>query len=229
MDAFSRRLSGLRAKIAKACEAAGRDAGSVRLVAVGKTHPAASLRALHDAGQLDFGENRLQEARAKQEQLAECDICWHFIGPVQSNKTREIAGHFHWVQSVDRERILARLSEQRPEGLPPLNICLQVNIDEEPQKAGLPPDAVAELAALARSAPGVKLRGLMCIPRFTPDPTVQRDSFRRMHSLFEALCADGHELDTLSMGMSADFELAIAEGSTMVRVGTELFGTRGKG
>ena len=226
MDDDSRRLSRLRQRIDQACVLAGRETHSVRLLAVSKSQPVAAVERLFAAGHRAFGENRLQEALAKQAALAKLDIEWHFIGAVQSNKTRELAVHFDWVQSVDRPLILERLADQRPPGRPPLNVCLQVNIDAEPQKAGLAPGQVAEVATLAQGLPGIVLRGLMCIPRFTDQPLETRDSLSRMRMLYQQLQSSGMELDTLSMGMSADFELAIAEGSTMVRVGTELFGPR---
>jgi len=220
------RLETVRARIGTACRDTGREVTGVRLLAVSKTQPADALRRLHGCGQKAFGENRVQEALPKQGALADLDIEWHFIGPVQSNKTRELAEHFDWVQSVDREKILRRLADQRAADLPPLNVCLQVNIDREPQKAGLPPESVAQLARLAAGMPRIRLRGLMAIPELNPDPDQVRDSFRRMRALFDSLCAAGVDMDTLSMGMSGDLELAIAEGSTMVRVGTDLFGPR---
>jgi pyridoxal phosphate enzyme (YggS family) len=226
MNERLKRLENIRSRIEFACEKSRRDAAEVRLLAVSKRQPAELIRAYFELGQTAFGENRAQEACRKQDQLRDLAIEWHFVGPVQSNKTRELAGRFHWVQSVDRPKILQRLSEQRPAGLPPLEICLQVNIDREPQKSGLPPEAVQELAALAAATPNVRLRGLMAIPRLTDDQDAARDSFRRMRRLFDTLTAAGHALDTLSMGMSADLELAIEEGSTMVRVGTDLLGPR---
>ncbi len=212
--------------IDSACADAGRDAASVRLLAVSKRHPVAAIRKLQAQGQLAFGENYVDEALEKQAALADVDIEWHYIGPIQSNKTRDLAAHFQWVQSVDREKILKRLSAQRPDDLPPMNICLQVNVDAEPQKAGAAPADLPGLAELAGGLPGLRLRGLMCIPRATDSITQTRASFARTRECFEALCVAGHELDTLSMGMSGDIAPAIAEGSTMVRVGTALFGPR---
>lgn len=219
-------LENVRLRLENACREAGREPGSVALLAVGKRHPPDALRAVHALGQRDFGENEVQEALEKQEQLGDLDIRWHFIGTVQSNKTRKLAEHFDWVQSVDRAKVLRRLSEQRPEQSGPLNICLQVNIDHEPQKSGLDPARLVDMAELARSLPRISLRGLMCIPRATDDSEAARDSFRRTRSLYDGLRREGFDLDTLSMGMSADLELAVLEGSTMVRVGTDIFGPR---
>lgn len=226
MDDDIGRLSRVLGSIEKACLEAGRPPASVRLLAVSKSHSAQAIRRLFVAGQRAFGENRLQEARSKQGELRDLGIEWHFIGPLQTNKTREIAAHFDWVQSVDRPRILERLSTQRPQHEPPLNVCLQVNIDAEPQKSGLPAGEVRDLAALAVTLPGIALRGLMCIPRLHDDSAQTRKSMSRMRALYQQLIIEGYPLDTLSMGMSADYEMAIAEGSTMVRVGTDLFGKR---
>jgi pyridoxal phosphate enzyme (YggS family) len=168
----------------------------------------------------------VQEALSKQARLAGLDIEWHFIGPMQSNKTREVAEHFDWVQSVDRAKIARRLSDQRPEALPALNVCVQVNIDREPQKAGVLPEQAHELAELVNSLPRLKLRGLMAIPRMGSDAHDPTDSYRRMYSLFRQIRDAGVEMDTLSMGMSADLEQAILQGSTMVRIGTDLLGPR---
>lgn len=227
VNGAAQRLQQVRRRIDRACREAGRDPASVVLIAVSKQHPAERVRVLFGLGQVGFGENRLQEALAKQGALADLAITWHFIGPVQSNKTREVAAHFDWVQSVDREKILRRLSGQRPAGLPPLNICIQVNIDAEPQKAGLDPAEVPAFASAAAAEPRIRLRGLMAIPRPTDDEAQARDSFRRMKRLYDDLRNAGHALDTLSMGMSGDLELAVQEGSTMVRVGTDLLGPRG--
>lgn len=219
-------LASVRARIAQACRKTGRDPAEVTLLAVSKLHPASAVEALYACGQRSFGENRLQEALPKLDQLRDLEIDWHFIGPVQSNKTRDVAARFDWVQSVDREKILRRLATQRPAGLPPLNVCLQVNIDHEPQKAGLEPAELEEMTRLAEGLERIRLRGLMCIPRLTTDRDATRRSFAATRSLFQRLRASGHALDTLSMGMSADLELAIEAGSTMVRVGTDLFGKR---
>lgn len=226
MNVHLNRLQNVRSRIAAACEKSGRDPGSVRLLAVSKQQAAEAIRGLHECGQREFGENRLQEALDKQALLGDLDLCWHFIGPVQSNKTGDIAARFSWVQSVDREKILRRLGAQRPAELPPLNICLQVNIDREPQKAGVAPETLPALAALAAGQPGLRLRGLMCIPALTEDEDRTRDSFSRVAALARDLAERGFELDTLSMGMSGDLEAAIECGSTLVRVGTDLFGPR---
>lgn len=220
------RLKSVRQRIENACFAAGRQPDEVSLLAVSKRHPAARIAAFYRLGVISFGENQLQEALVKQKELGELKLDWHFIGSVQSNKTRAIAEHFQWVQSVDRERILKRLSVQRPDSMGPLNICLQVNIDQEAQKAGASPEEILQLAALAEGLNNIKLRGLMVIPRMTTDPREQRDSFRQVRNLFEDLKNTGHDIDTLSMGMSADLDVAISEGSNMVRIGTDLLGKR---
>jgi pyridoxal phosphate enzyme (YggS family) len=226
MNTERQRLHDLRQRIAAACQQAGRDPAEVRLLAVSKKQPARLIRRFFELGQGAFWENRVQEALAKQVELSDLAIEWHFIGQVQSNKTRDLAEHFHWVQSVDRMKVLNHLSQHRPADGPPLNICLQVNIDREEQKSGLDPDEVARVASRAAQAPGIRLRGLMAIPKQTDDEATARDSFRRMRILYQSLCAAGHEMDTLSMGMSGDLEWAIGEGSTMVRVGTDLMGPR---
>lgn len=190
-----------------------------------KQQPAAAIRTLAELGMRDFGENYLQDAQGKQEELADLALTWHFIGRIQSNKTHEIARHFDWVHSVDRMKIARRLSEQH-EGPRALNICLQVNIDDESSKGGLAPDELPEIAQRVSRLPNIRLRGLMAIPRPENDTDRQRAAFRRVRELYEALRGSGLELDTLSMGMTADLEAAIAEGSTIVRVGTALFGPR---
>lgn len=192
-----------------------------------KRHPASRIRDLHALGQAAFGENLIREALEKQTELQDLALEWHYIGSIQSNKTREVAEHFDWAQSVDREKILLRLSRQRPENLPPLNICLQVNIDEEPQKSGAFAGDVPELAEIALGLPGIRLRGLMAIPRVISESGgASLESFLLMGALFDKCLARGIELDTLSMGMSADLERAIEAGSTMVRIGTDIFGPR---
>lgn len=226
MNDLKTKLDKVRASIAEASQNAGRAADEVRLLAVSKLQPEDKIRALFAAGQHDFGENYLQEALQKQHLLDDLDICWHFIGPLQSNKTREVAQNFSWVQSVDREKLLRRLSSQRPQDMPPLNICLQVNIDDEPQKAGAAAAEIPQLARLASTLPGLRLRGLMAIPAVTDNGQTDAGSLRRVRQLFDAVRADGLALDTLSMGMSADLEAAIQSGSTMVRIGTDLFGPR---
>ena len=226
MNNLKENLDNVRARIAAACSAAGRQPGEVVLLAVSKKHTAGKIRDLHALGQRSFGENYVQEALAKQAQLQGLDIEWHFIGPLQSNKTREAAGHFDWVQSADREKIVRRLSAQRPAELPALNICIEVNIDREPQKSGVLPEDTAALAHLVQELPRIHLRGLMAIPRMADDDHDPGDGYRRMRQLYGALLEEGIEMDTLSMGMSADLESAIAHGSTMVRVGTDLLGPR---
>ncbi len=201
---------------------------SVTLLAVSKTHPAEAVRAAHAAGQTAFGENYVQEAVAKIAVLAELrtHLTWHLIGPLQRNKTRIVAEQFDWVHSVDRLNLAERLSEQRPANLPPLNICLQVNISDEPSKSGLAPQAVSDVANAMARLPRLALRGLMAIPAPAQDLEAQRRPHRALRTLFDQLRADGLELDTLSMGMSADLEAAVLEGATMVRIGTALFGAR---
>lgn len=205
---------------------AGRDAATLRLLAVSKTFDAAAVRDLAACGQRAFGENYVQEALDKQTALQDLPLEWHFIGPIQSNKTRAIAAHFSWVHSVDRLKIAERLSAQRPPGLPPLQICIEVNISGEASKGGVPPAELSDLAGAVSKLPGVQLRGLMAIPAPTPDVPAQRAAFRQVREQFDALRARGHALDTLSMGMSGDLEAAILEGATIVRVGTALFGER---
>lgn len=214
------RIRTVRDELADAERHAGRAAGSVRLLAVSKTMPAAMVRAACAAGLRDFGENYLQESAAKIEALADLDLVWHFIGAIQSNKTRDIARHFHWVHTVDRLRIASRLDAAASR---PLNVCIQVNVDAEPQKAGVAPDALPALVAEVAALPNIRLRGLMVIPR----PGDTRPSFRRTRELFASLAATGGpHWDTLSMGMSEDFRAAIDEGANIVRIGTAIFGPR---
>jgi hypothetical protein len=215
--------------VSQAVAAAGRAPGSVRLLAVSKTFPAAAVRAAYSAGQTAFGENYLQEALDKIAALADLPLEWHFIGPIQSNKTRPIAEHFHWVHSVDRLKVAERLSAQRPPHLPPLNICLQVNVSGEVSKSGASPEDAPLLAQELSQLPRLRLRGLMAIPAPADDPSAQRAPFRQLHGLLDALNARGLQLDTLSMGMSHDFPAAIMEGATMVRIGTAIFGARDYG
>ena len=196
------------------------------LVAVSKTHPPEAIRAAAAAGQRDFGENYVQEAQAKMQALADLPLAWHFIGPIQSNKTRAIAETFQWVHSVDREKVAARLSDARPANLPPLNVCIEVNVSGEATKSGVAPEALAALAKRVAALPRLALRGLMAIPEPTPDAELQRKRFREVRVLKDKLAGEGIALDTLSMGMSADLEAAVAEGATMVRVGTAIFGER---
>jgi pyridoxal phosphate enzyme (YggS family) len=222
----AQRLHAVQERIARACSEAGRDPATVRLLAVSKTFGASAVRELADAGQRAFGENYLQEALDKQVALAGQPLEWHFIGPIQSNKTRPIAGHFAWVHSVDRLKIAERLSAQRPAELPPLQVCLEVNVSGEASKGGVAPADLPGLADAVAKLPGMRLRGLMAIPAPSADRAAQRAAFRRVRELFDALLARGHALDTLSMGMSADLEAAILEGATIVRIGTALFGER---
>lgn len=226
MAELKNRLQAVLQQIHDAETAAGRPAKSVQLLAVSKTWPAAKLRELAQAGQQHFGENYLQEALAKIDALADLALIWHFIGPIQSNKTRDIAAHFDWVHSVDRLKIAKRLSEQRPADLPPLNICLQVNIDDEDSKSGISPEALMQLADDVKQFANLKLRGLMVIPKVTDDTTAQHDAFQRSLALYQSLQQQLPDIDTLSMGMSGDLTAAIANGSTMVRIGSALFGRR---
>jgi len=216
----------VRSRIRSAAIAAGRDPESVTLVAVTKAKTAESVRLAATAGVTDFGENYLQEAQLKMDQLADLKLRWHFIGGIQSNKTRAIAERFDWVQSVDRLSVARRLSEQRPFHAPPLNVCIQVALEREPNKGGAAPDALPGLAAAVAGLPRLKLRGLMCVPPPQPDAAAERAMFARLRAALRDLNAGGLKLDTLSMGMSGDFESAIAEGATLVRIGTALFGAR---
>jgi hypothetical protein len=224
-------LTSLAERITRAAHRAGRAADSVTLVAVGKSFPAEALQALVRAGQRHFAESYVQEALPKMEEVGAAapglPLAWHFVGPIQSNKTRPIAERFDWVQSVDRLRIAQRLSEQRPAHLPPLNVLLQVNVSGEASKSGVMPQDLPALARAAAALPRLRLRGLMAIPEPADDPARQRPPLAAMKHLFEVQRAAGFaDWDTLSMGMSADLEAAIAEGATMVRVGTALFGER---
>ena len=228
-------LQGVISRIAKAAAAAGRPPGSVRLLAVSKTHPPARIAEAYGAGQRAFGENYVQEALEKMQTLAALlgregagGLEWHLIGPLQSNKTRAAAERFDWVQSVDREKIARRLSEQRPAALAPLNVLIEVNLSGEPSKSGIAAEAAAGLAHTVAALPRLRLRGLMSIPAPSSDKAEQRAAFRAVRELFERLRAEGLELDTLSMGMSDDMEAAIEEGATMVRIGTAIFGPREK-
>ncbi len=213
-------------RIRDAEQFAQRDQGSVTLLAVSKTKPVEQLRAAYAAGQRHFGENYLQDALPKMALLAELDICWHFIGPLQSNKSRPVAEQFDWFHSLDRFKIAQRLSDQRPADKAPLNICIQVNISAEASKSGVLPEQVAELAGQVQQLPGIMLRGLMAIPAASLDAAGQAQAFAQMRQLFEQLKPLAPQLDTLSMGMSADLDVAVAQGSTMVRIGTAIFGTR---
>jgi pyridoxal phosphate enzyme (YggS family) len=226
------RVAAVRARIAAAARAAGRDPDAVCLVAIGKTRDAAELRAVAEAGVTDFGENYLQEALEKQEALDARPearaLRWHFVGALQSNKTRPVAERFDWVHTVDRERIARRLAGQRPREKGPLQVCLQVNLDEEPTKAGLAPDAVAPLLAEIAGLEGLRVRGLMAIPAPREATAAQQAAFARLAGLRDRLAqgVPAASLDVLSMGMSGDLEAAIAAGATHVRIGTALFGPR---
>ncbi len=226
MDTIEKRLQAVKSRIARACAAAGRDPRDIVLVAVSKTFPAAAVRAAHAAGQRDFGENHAQDAVAKLDALTDLDLVWHFIGPVQSNKTRVIAERFAWIHSVDRLKIAERLATQRPEALPPLQACIQVNVSGESTKSGVAPEAAPALARAIAGLPRLRLRGLMAIPEPTDDAALQRRRFESLRDLKDRLVDEGMPLDTLSMGMSDDLEAAIAAGATMVRVGTAIFGAR---
>ena len=219
-------LDKVRNRIALAAHAANRDPANITLVAVSKTKPVALVRDALDHGQRDFGENYLQDALAKIDALTEREPLWHFIGDIQSNKTRDIASNFSWAHAIDRFKIARRLSDQRPEGYAPLNLCIQVNIDGEASKSGIAPSDVAELADQIVELEHVKLRGLMTIPAPSTDEASQRKPFAALRELMQRINDRGHDLDTLSMGMSADLEAAIAEGATHVRVGTDIFGAR---
>jgi PLP dependent protein len=220
------RLKTVKQKIHDAEQRYQRTPGSVQLLAVSKTKPAEAIRAAWDCGQRSFGENYAQELLDKNEALQDLDIDWHFIGPLQSNKTRIIAAHANWVHSIEREKIARRLNDQRPDDLPPLNVCLQINISGETSKSGLELEAVQALAQQIHQLPRLRLRGLMTLPAPDQDFDHQRVAFARVRKLFEELKAQGMELDTLSMGMSGDMEAAIAEGATIVRIGTAIFGAR---
>jgi pyridoxal phosphate enzyme (YggS family) len=226
MSTIAANISTLESRIESAARAAQRDPDSVGLLAVSKTKPAGAIREAFAAGLRDFGENYLQEALGKQAELTDLPLCWHFIGPIQSNKTRAIAENFAWVHSVDRLKIAQRLSEQRPEGLEPLNICIQVNVSGEASKSGCTPEDLPALVASISELPRLTLRGLMAIPEPTDDVNAQAAAFATVRTLRDNL---NLPLDTLSMGMSHDLEAAIAQGATWVRIGTALFGARDYG
>jgi pyridoxal phosphate enzyme (YggS family) len=226
MSTIAANISTLGARIHAAATKAQRDPAAIGLLAVSKTKPAEALREAYAAGLRDFGENYLQEALGKQAQLSDLPLCWHFIGPIQSNKTRAIAENFAWVHSVDRLKIAQRLSEQRPAELPPLNICIQVNVSGEASKSGCAPQDLPALANAISALPNLKLRGLMAIPEPTEDRAAQSAAFATVRNLLDSL---NLPLDTLSMGMSHDLEAAIEQGATWVRIGTALFGARDYG
>jgi hypothetical protein len=228
MASITANLQAVRDRIARAARAAQRDPGDILLLAVSKTFPPAHIEAAFAAGQKAFGENHAQEAVEKITVLAALPLEWHFIGPIQSNKTRLIAQHFAWVHSLEREKIAERLNAARPESMPPLNVCIQVNVSGETTKSGIAPGEEARLADAIARLPRLKLRGLMAIPEPTSDVGLQRRRFALLRELKEKLGARGHALDTLSMGMTDDFEAAILEGATIIRVGTAIFGPRGK-
>jgi PLP dependent protein len=226
MHNIEKNLIQIKSQIAEAAMAAGRSSDAITLLAVSKTKPVSDILAAYQAGQIDFGENYLQEAELKIQTLADKGIQWHYIGPIQSNKTRKISELFDWVHSVDRYKIAERLSQQRPRTLKPLNILLQVNIDNEASKSGISADQVLPLAEQIAQLPQIKLRGLMAIPSVQNDYQQQCIPFARMHTLLQKLHKQHPECDTLSMGMSGDMQAAIAQGSTLVRIGTAIFGKR---
>lgn len=228
MTTIGERLLAVRARIEAAARVAGRDPAAVSLLAVSKTWPAAAVRAAAAAGQRAFGENYVQEGVEKIEALRDLALEWHFIGPLQSNKTRPVANAFDWVHGIDRVKIAERLSAQRDVHLPALNVCIQVNVSGEDSKSGVAPDEVAALAQAVAALPRLRLRGLMCIPEPTEDMALLRARFALLRRLRDELAGAGLALDTLSMGMSHDIEPAIAEGATIVRVGTAIFGERHK-
>jgi len=226
MTTIASGLQNVRARIKGIAEKIGRQPETITLLAASKTNPAERLREAFAAGQTIFGENYLQEALVKISLLTDLPIEWHFIGPIQSNKTKRIAENFAWVHSVDRKKIADRLSKDRPESLPPLQICLQVNVSGEDSKSGVAPEEIADLAAHVISLPRLKLRGLMAVPEITTATALQRSQFRMLREAYDQLRRDSYDLDTVSMGMSEDMDIAIEEGATMVRVGTAIFGPR---
>ena len=226
MNSIADRLAAVRSRIEAACLACGRSPSEISLLAVSKTFPAQAVEQALQAGQLAFGENYIQEAIEKMATLRHWPLQWHCIGPMQSNKTRLVAENFDWAHTVDRLKIAQRLSEQRPSNLPPLQVCVQVNIDGGPNKSGVSPEELMPLARAIVGMPGLRLRGLMCIPEPAPDFESARQVFERASALFRTSQHEGLALDTLSMGMSDDLEAAIAAGSTMVRVGSAIFGSR---
>lgn len=228
MTTIGERLLAVRARVEAAAQAAGRDPAGILLLAVSKTWPADAVRAAAAAGQRAFGENYVQEGVDKATALRALELEWHFIGPLQSNKTRPVANAFDWVHSIDRLKIAERLSAQRDVHLPALNVCIQVNVSGEDSKSGVAPGEVGALAQAVAALPRLRLRGLMCIPEPTADVALLRARFAMLRRLRDELVAAGFDLDTLSMGMSHDIEPAIAEGATIVRVGTAIFGERAK-
>ena len=226
MNQIPERLKRVLERIDAAAAACGRRAEQIGLLAVSKTKPASDILAAYRAGQRAFGENYLQDALPKIQALRDTDIDWHFIGRIQSNKTAEISRYFQWVHGLDRLKHAERLSRQRPEQLPPLQVCIQVNLSGEASKGGVVPQDLAALATAVARMPRLRLRGLMTLPDPDASTRIQRETFATLRGLLDELRADGLELDTLSMGMSADMEAAIAEGSTIVRIGTDIFGRR---
>lgn len=226
MSRLAENLTSVKARIALAAKDAGRDPHSIQLVAVSKTKPAEDIQLAIEAGQCDFGENYLQDALPKIEAIQQPNIVWHFIGPIQSNKTRNIAEHFQWVHTLDRDKIARRLNDQRPDNLPPLNVCIQINLDDENSKSGVGLDQAIELGHKVQQLPSLHLRGLMFIPAPKDNAAARLEACQRAEQLFNKFQREFPECDTLSLGMSADLEEAIAAGSTMVRIGTDIFGSR---
>jgi hypothetical protein len=228
MTTIASNMQAVKAAMGGAAQAAGRRAKDVELLAVSKTFPHEAVREAYQAGQRRFAESYVQESLHKMEALRDLPIEWHFIGPIQSNKTRPIAEHYAWVHGIDRLKIAERLSAQRPAGQPPLQVCIEVNISGEASKSGVSPDDIEALAQTVAALPNLKLRGLMAIPAPTEDKAEQRAAFARLRGIFERLNEHGLQLDTLSMGMSHDYPAAVAEGATLVRIGTAIFGVRSK-
>ena len=226
MQNIENNLARIKQQIQQAATDFDRKTSDISLLAVSKRKPASDLRSAYNCGQRDFGENFLQEAQQKMRELADLDIVWHFIGPVQSNKTKALAESFDWVHCVDRVKIAQRLSNQRPESMPPLNICIQVNIDLEASKSGVSPGDITALAESIRHLPQIRLRGLMAIPAQRTTFELQREPFAKLKQSLQDLQQRGLDCDTLSMGMSHDMRAAIAEGATLVRIGTAIFGER---
>jgi PLP dependent protein len=226
MTTIATRLQTVKSRIAEAAKNAGRQPEEILLLAASKTNPPEKLREAWEAGQTVFGENYLQEGLIKIRALSDLPIEWHFIGPIQSNKTKPIAENFAWVHSVDREKIAVRLSNARPDSLPPLQVCVQVNVSGEVTKSGVDPKEAVALATFVNQLPRLKLRGLMAVPELTSATALQREQFLMMREIFDQLKKDGFDIDTLSMGMTEDMDIAIAEGATIVRIGTAIFGPR---
>ncbi len=230
MTTIADRLANAQHRIEQAAQISSRNADEIQLLAVSKTKPNSDILAAYAAGQRRFGENYVQEGESKITTLKDCcpKIEWHFIGPLQSNKTKIIANHFDWMHTVSREKIASRLNEQRPKEMPPLNICIQINISGETSKSGTTPEALKLLASRVELMPNLSLRGLMAIPTATSDKALQKDQFQQLHALYQELKSLYPQVDTLSMGMSNDLEQAIEQGSTMVRIGSAIFGKREK-